>query len=85
MMGNCGGFAGSFVFINEEAPRYETGYGSVLGFACAGVVAALTLEFLYWTHNKRHEGVTEEEAIAKYGEEKLALIGDKSPLFKYAL
>lgn len=84
-MGNCGGFAGSFVFINEEAPRYETGYGSVLGFATAGVAAALTLEFLYWSHNKSKASVTEEEAVAKYGEEQLALIGDKSPLFKYAL
>lgn len=85
MMGNCGGFAGSFVFQNNEAPSYPSGYGSVLGFACAGIAAALTLEFLYWTHNKRHQNVTEEEAVAKFGEEKLALIGDKSPLFKYAL
>lgn len=85
MIGNSGGFAGSFVFINTEAPRYQTGYGSVLGFATAGVVAALTLEFLYWSHNKRNASVTEEEAVTKYGEEKLALLGDKSPLFKYAL
>jgi len=85
MIGNCGGFAGSFVFINTEAPRYQTGYGSVLGFATTGVAAAFTLEFLYWSHNKRNANVTEEEAVAQYGEEKLALMGDKSPLFKYAL
>lgn len=84
-MGNCGGFAGSFIFINEEAPRYQTGYGSVLGFATAGVAAAFTLEFLYWRHNTRNAQVTEEEAREKYGEEKLALMGDKSPLFRYAL
>lgn len=85
MRGNSGGFAGSFVFAKSEAPRYQTGYSSVLGFASAGVAAALTLEFLYWSHSKRNAHVTEGEAVAKYGEEKLALIGDKSPLFRYAL
>ena len=85
MMGNSGGFAGSFIFLEEEKPRYPTGFGSSLGFATAGILAALLLEFLYWNHNKRNEKITEEEAIRTYGEEKLAEMGDKSPLFKYAL
>lgn len=85
MIGNSGGFAGSFIFLEREAPRYATGFGSSLGFATAGIIAALTLEFLYWSHNKRHEHLTEQEAIARYGEEELERMGDKSPLFKYAL
>lgn len=85
MIGNSGGFAGSFIFLSNEAPRYPTGFGSSLGFACTGICAAFLLEFLYWSHNKRHEHLTEEQAIAQYGEEELERLGDKSPLFKYAL
>lgn len=82
-MGNCGGLPGSYIFLESESPKYPTGFGSSLSFASAGLVSALLLEFLYWSHNKRHANTTEEEAIAKYGEEKLAKMGNKSPLFKY--
>ncbi|KAF2211028.1 hypothetical protein CERZMDRAFT_44134 [Cercospora zeae-maydis SCOH1-5] len=85
MIGNSGGFAGSFIFLEREKPEYPTGFGSSLGFASAGILAALLLEFLYWSHNKKHEHMTEQEAIAKYGEEELELLGNKSPLFKYSL
>lgn len=84
-IGNSGGIAGSFIFLEREAPRYPTGFGSSLGFACAGICAAFILEFLYWTHNKRNEHLTEETAIAQYGEDELERLGNKSPLFKYAL
>ncbi|KAK3721289.1 hypothetical protein LTR37_003164 [Vermiconidia calcicola] len=83
MMGNSGGFAGSFIFLERESPRYPTGFGSALGFACSGICACLLLEFLYFAHNKRYKGMTEEEAIEKHGEQKLADMGDKSPLFVY--
>lgn len=84
-MGNCGGIPGSYIFIDSESPKYPTGFGSSLSFAAAGLVAALLLEFFYWSHNKKYEDMTEEEAIAKHGEEKLLRMGNKSPLFKYAL
>ena len=70
--GNCGGLPGSFIYLDRESPKYPTGFGGSLSFASAGVVSALLLEFLYWSHNKRHAGTTEEEAIEKYGEGKLA-------------
>lgn len=82
-VGNSGGLPGSFIFLDRESPRYPTGFGSSLGFACSGLIAALLLEFFYWRHNKKNEHWTEEEAIAKYGEEELIKMGDKSPLFKY--
>lgn len=84
-IGNCGGFAGSFIFLDREAPRYPSGFGSSLGFAVAGIMAALLLEFLYWSHNQRNQHISEQEAVAKYGEEELERLGNKSPLFKYAL
>ena len=83
-MGNCGGLPGSFIFLDSESPTYPTGFGSSLSFATAGLISALLLEFLYWSHNKKHANTTEEEAIAKHGEEKLARMGNKSPLFKYS-
>lgn len=85
MIGNSGGFAGSFIFLERESPRYPTGFGSSLGFAITGILAALLLEFLYWSHNKRYEHLTEQEAVAQYGEQRLEKLGDKSPLFKYSL
>lgn len=84
-LGNCGGIVGSFIFVPSESPKYPTGFGSSLAFAAAGVVAALLLEFSYWSHNKKYEAVTEEEAQQMYGEDKLKEMGDRSPLFKYAL
>jgi len=83
-IGNCGGLPGSFIYLDSEAPKYPTGFGSSLSFASAGLVSALVLEFLYWSHNKRYAQMTEEEAKAKFGEAKLEKMGDKSPLFKYA-
>jgi hypothetical protein len=83
-VGNCGGLPGSFIYLDRESPNYPTGFGGSLSFAAAGLLSAFLLEFLYWSHNKRHTGVTEEEAIAKYGEEKLEKMGDKSPLFRYS-
>jgi MFS family permease len=83
--GNLGGLPGSFIFLSSESPRYSTGFGTSLGFAAAGIVAALTLEFFYHSHNKKYENVTEEEVREKYTDEELDRLGNKSPLFKYAL
>ncbi|KAM0717891.1 hypothetical protein Q7P37_006223 [Cladosporium fusiforme] len=84
-VGNMGGITGSFIFIEREAPRYPTGFGASLGFAAAGVAAALVLESLLWSINKKNEKLTEEDVREKFSEEELDKMGDKSPLFKYTL
>lgn len=84
-MGNLGGLPGSYIFLERESPRYPTGFGSSLAFAAAGIVAALILEFMYWSHNRKYEGLTGEEVSAKYTDAQLEKMGNKSPLFKYAL
>ena len=84
-MGNCGGIAGSFIFIDKEKPKYPTGFGSSLAFAAAGIVCALTLETLFWTINKRNARYTEVEIREKYTDQELEKMGDRSPLFKYSL
>ncbi|OJD27884.1 hypothetical protein ACJ73_00722 [Blastomyces percursus] len=84
-MGNCGGIPGSFIYLEREKPKYPTGFGSSFAFASAGVLAALTLEFIFTTKNKLRAKLSEEEIHAKYTDEQLQRMGDRSPLFKYML
>lgn len=84
-MGNLGGIVGSFIYLEKEKPKYPTGFGSSLAFAAAGIVAALTLETLFVTINKKNAKYTEEDIRRKYTEAQLEKMGDRSPLFKYHL
>lgn len=84
-LGNVGGIAGSYIFIEEESPRYPTGFGTSLGFAAGGVAVCFALEVAYQAINKRREGVSEEEVRERYTEEELEAMGDRSPLFRYTL
>jgi len=83
--GNIGGLIGSYIYIADEKPKYPTGYGCSFAFASAGIVACFALEFLLWTANKRNARFTVEEIRAKYSEEQLGRMGDRSPLYRYAL
>lgn len=84
-MGNLGGIVGSFIFRDDEKPRYPTGWGSCLGFVAAGVMSATLLELGYLTINKRRAQRSETEVCAVYSDEKLERMGNKSPLFRYSL
>jgi len=84
-MGNLGGLPGSYIFLEREKPKYPTGFGSSLAFASAGIVAALILKYMYWSHNKKYNGMTEEQISLRYTEAQLEKMGNRSPLFKYAL
>lgn len=84
-IGNIGGIVGSFIYQEREAPKYPTGFGSSLSFAAAGMVCALTLEYLYWNLNKKGAEKTEDEWKTIYTEEQLEKMGDRSPLFRYHL
>ncbi|KAJ5952745.1 uncharacterized protein N7479_011158 [Penicillium vulpinum] len=83
--GNAGGIIGSFIYKDDEKPRYPTGYGTSLAFASAGIVASLSLEFCLWTANRRNARMTAAEIQEKYTEEQLLAMEEKSPLFKYSL
>ena len=84
-MGNMGGIIGSFIYLDSESPKYPTGFGTSLSFAAAGIVAALTLEFLFWNINKKNAKKSEDEWKGIYTDEQLEKMGDRSPLFKYSL
>ncbi|KAF2733829.1 MFS general substrate transporter [Polyplosphaeria fusca] len=83
--GNLGGIVGSFIYQEKEAPKYPTGFGASLSFAAAGAVSALTLEYAYWSINKKNAEKSEDEWRATYTEAQLEKMGDRSPLFKYSL
>ncbi|KAF9883893.1 hypothetical protein FE257_002687 [Aspergillus nanangensis] len=84
-IGNAGGLVGSFIYIEKEAPKYPTGFGSSFAFAAAGVVASLMLELRFWYVNKRDGKMSAVEIHEKYTAEELQRMGDRSPLFKYIL
>lgn len=84
-LGNVGGVIGSYIYKEEEAPIYPTGFGSSLAFAAAGMISAFGIAFSFWKINARNGNISEEEIKQKYTEEELERLGEKSPLFKYSL
>lgn len=83
--GTLGGVYGSYIYKDNEKPKYTTGYGASIGFAAGGILAAATLELLLLRINKKRSKISEAEVRAQYTEEELELMGDKSPLFVYKL
>lgn len=84
-VGNIGGLIGSYIYLEREKPRYPTGYGTSLGFGVAGLVAATLLEILLKRGNAKKAAMSEDEIRDRYTDEELQRMGEKSPLFKYAL
>ncbi|CAG9981049.1 unnamed protein product [Clonostachys byssicola] len=84
-IGNIGGVIGSYMYLDKESPKYPTGYGLSFGFAALGIISALILEWGLWRTNKRRAKVSETEVRSRYNEGELALMGDRSPLFRYNL
>lgn len=84
-IGNIGGLIGSYIYLESEKPEYPTGYGTSLGFAVAGIIAGTLLEVLLKRGNAKKAKLTEEGIRARYSDEDLDRMGEKSPLFKYAL
>lgn len=84
-MSNAGGIIGSYIYKPDEMPRYPTGYGTSLGFAAAGIIACLVLEFCLWSANKKKDQASSSEIEGRYNEEQLRGMEEKSPLFRYTL
>lgn len=84
-IGNTGGIIGSYMFIDSEAPKYYTGFGLSLALGGSAMILALLLELSFMWENKKRAKISEEEVRAKYTEEQLLDMGDKSPLFRYTL
>ncbi|RMJ09709.1 hypothetical protein CDV36_010657 [Fusarium kuroshium] len=84
-LGSIGGIIGSYIYKENEKPKYPTGFGASFAFAGLGIVSCLLLEFIFWKINRQRDQLTEEEVRAKYSDEELERMGDRSPLFRYTL
>ncbi|KAL5118785.1 hypothetical protein ACEQ8H_003288 [Pleosporales sp. CAS-2024a] len=88
-VGNMGGIMGSNIYLTREAPKYRTGFSASLAMCCAAILMTLVLRWAYAKENKKKDDLLlelGEEAIrAKYIEEELLHLGDKSPFFRYTL
>ena len=85
MIGSVGGVIGSFIYLDKEKPKYPSGFGTSMAIAAAGVVSCAALEVTYWRINKERAQMSEDEVRAKYSDEELDDMDDRSPLFKYNL
>ncbi|KAJ1333223.1 MFS transporter ACS family allantoate permease [Microdochium nivale] len=84
-IGNCGGIMGSYMFFDSDAPRYNTGFGLSIAWAISGIIAALVAEAAYKWGNSKKGRMDEDEIRARYTEDELLRMGDRSPLFRYTL
>jgi len=88
-VGNFGGIAGSNIFLAKQKPRYPAGFGTGLGISIAAILMAIVLRISCQRENERRRKMIEEEgedAIrARYGDQQLLEMGDKSPFFVYTL
>ena len=88
-VGNFGGIAGSNIYIAAEAPKYPAGFGTSLAICCLAVVAAYVLRIGFQRENAKRDRLLAEEgeeAIrARYTEQELLDMGDKSPFYRYTL
>ncbi|KAI6784136.1 MFS transporter [Emericellopsis cladophorae] len=84
-VGNIGGIIGSYMYLDREAPTYETGFGLSLAFGASGMLVAVLLELSYKWGNAKRAKLSESEIREQYSDRDLMKMGDKSPLFKYTL
>lgn len=84
-IGNCGGIMGSYMFFDSDAPKYSTGFGLSVAWAISGIIAALVAEAAYKWGNTKKGKMNEDEVRARYTEDELLRMGDRSPLFRCKL
>lgn len=82
-IGQFGGVVGSNIYLTKEKPFYHTGFGVSIAvvFFC-GLVTTLSLRVALARINKNRDKIPIEEIRAKYSEEELTEMGDKSPLYR---
>ncbi|TPX15279.1 uncharacterized protein E0L32_004556 [Thyridium curvatum] len=81
-----GGIVGSNIYIAEQAPTYPVGFGISLGMLFVfGVVWPIIYYFILKRINAKRAAIPAEEVHAKYTDQELSEMGDRSPLFSTLL
>ncbi|KAK2811947.1 hypothetical protein FQN50_001654 [Emmonsiellopsis sp. PD_5] len=80
-----GGIVGSNIYLESEAPIYNIGFGISLGMLTVfGIIWPVIYYFILKRINAKRAAIPLEEIYAKYTEEELSDMGDRSPLFRYS-
>lgn len=88
-VGNLGGICGSNIFLSKQAPKYPVGFGVCLGVLVCSITATVVMRYCLKRENRRRDELmassSPEEIRARYTEEELLNLGDRSPFFRYTL
>lgn len=88
-VGNMGGIMGSNIYLAREAPKYTTGFSVSLAMCCCAIAMTFVLRWAYAKENRKREELfanhTEEEVRARYSDQEMLDLGDKSPFWRYTL
>ena len=76
---------GSNIFLADEAPTYPTGYGICLAMLVVfGIVWPSIYYFYLKRVNRKRGDLSVVQIHEQYTDHELAMMGDESPLFRYA-
>jgi MFS family permease len=81
--GNLGGICSSFVYITP--PRFHVGHGTIMGWLGLSIVLSLFAMWDYNRLNKKNIAICEREGIDESRRHEFREMGNKSPLFRYAI
>ena len=80
-IGNSAGVAAPFLFSNDTAPTYYSGYGGTLGLLTISTTLFTVLHLFWRRQNKRRADGLEDWKAEGKTEEEVAEMGDRSPRF----
>ena len=84
-VGNLGGAVGTNIYLSKEAPHYWTGYGVSLGVVALSIIASFTMKVKLQRENARRDAMSEADIRARYTDQELSDMGDRSPFFRYTI
>ncbi|KAF9873486.1 putative pantothenate transporter [Colletotrichum karsti] len=80
-----GGIVGSNIYIAAQSPTYPVGFGISLGMLSVfGVIWPVVYWLILKRINARRAAIPLEEIHARYTDQELSEMGDRSPLFRYS-
>ncbi|KAI0455441.1 MFS general substrate transporter [Xylaria acuta] len=83
-IGNITGVLATNIFVDREAPRYPTGYGTALGLTWLGAIAATAMFVGMLVENRKREAGEKDDRLCRPAEE-VGNMGDYHPSFRFTL
>ena len=83
-VGNIVGVVSANVFLEREAPRYQTGYGTALALNWLGGLAATAMVVGMWLENRKRDAGGRDYRFSR-PEEEVRNMGDDHPSFRFTL